>query len=150
MSQENVEITRRMAEAFNAGGLDAARQYYHPEIEWHEDPSFPESGVYRGIDEVIAYNQQFLAEFEDIRYEGEELAAAGEHVVANMRITGTGKTSGCRIRAVRLVGLHHPRRPGGPGLCATWTRMPPSKPWGCRSRRCRRRTWSWCAASTGE
>ena len=41
MSQENCEITRRMAEAFNAGGLDAARQYYHPQIEWHEDPSFP-------------------------------------------------------------------------------------------------------------
>jgi len=33
MSQENVEITTRMAETFNTGGLDAARQYYHPEIE---------------------------------------------------------------------------------------------------------------------
>ena len=94
MSRENVEIIRRMAEAFNTGGLDAARRYYHPEIEWHEDPSFPESGVYHGIDEVIAYNQQFLSEFEDIRYEGEELAGAGEHVVAKMRIAGTGKTSG--------------------------------------------------------
>ncbi len=94
MTRENVEITRRMGEAFNAGGLDAARQYYHREIEWHEDPSFPESGVYRGIDEVIAYNQQFLSEFEGLRYEGEELATAGEHVVANMRISGIGKTSG--------------------------------------------------------
>ena len=97
MSQENVEITRRMAEAFNAGDLDAARQYYHPQIEWHEDPSFPESGVYRGIDEVIAYNRQFVSEFEALRYEGEELAAAGEHVVANMRITGTGKSSGAEF-----------------------------------------------------
>ena len=43
---------------------------------------------------MIAYNRQFLAEFEHIRYEGEELAAAGEHVVAKMRITGVGKTSG--------------------------------------------------------
>ena len=94
MSQKNVELVRRTAEAFNAGGLDASRQYYHPEIEWHEDPSFPESGVYRGIDEVIAYNKQFLAAFEDLRYEGEELTAAGEHVVANMWIRGTGKTSG--------------------------------------------------------
>ena len=94
MSQENVEITRGMAEAFNAGGLDAARQYYHPQIEWHEDPSFPEAGVYRGIEEVIAYNREFVSQFEDLRYEGEELTAAGEHVVARMRITGTGKTSG--------------------------------------------------------
>jgi hypothetical protein len=41
MSQDNVEITRGMAEAFNAGGLDAARQYYHPQIEWHEDRPSP-------------------------------------------------------------------------------------------------------------
>jgi len=94
MSQENVEITTRMAEAFNTGGLDAARQYYHPEIEWHEDPSFPESGVYRGVEAVAAYNQEFLAEFEEIRYEGDLVASAGEHVVANMRITGIGRISG--------------------------------------------------------
>ena len=55
---------------------------------------FLSPAVYRGIDEVIAYNRQFLSEFEHIRYEGEELAAAGEHVVANMRITGVGKASG--------------------------------------------------------
>jgi ketosteroid isomerase-like protein len=94
VSQENVEIVRRMAEAFNSGGLDAARRYYHPEIEWHEDPSFPESGVYRGVEAVIAYNQQFLSEFEAIRYEGEPVASAGEHVVSNMRIAGSGKISG--------------------------------------------------------
>ena len=97
MSQENLEIVREMSEAFNAGGLDAARQYYHPQIEWHEDPLFPESGVYRGVEAVIAYNQQFLSEFEEIRYEGEELTAEGEHVLANMRITGIGKTSGARF-----------------------------------------------------
>lgn len=94
MSQENLEIIRKIAEAFNAGGLDAVRQYYDPEIEWHEEPSFPEAGVYRGIDEVLAYTGQFIAEFEDLRYETEELTAAGDHVVANLRITGTGKTSG--------------------------------------------------------
>lgn len=86
-----------MAEAFNAGGLDAARQHYHPQIEWHEDSSFPEAGVYRGIDEVIAYNRQFLSEFEELRYEAEELAAAGKHVVASMRITGIGKMSGAGL-----------------------------------------------------
>ena len=97
MSQDTVEIVRRMAEAFNTDGLDAARRYYHAEIEWHEDPSFPESGVYRGIEAVIAYNQQFLREFEEIRYEGEPVASAGEHLVSNMRITGRGKSSGARF-----------------------------------------------------
>ena len=110
MSQENVEIIRRMAEAFNAGGLMPPGSTTTLRSSGMKTRAFPESGVYRGIDEVIAYNRQFAPEFEDLRYEGEELAAAGEHVVANMRITGTGKSQRRRIRAVRLVGLHHPRR----------------------------------------
>lgn len=44
----------RMGEAFNAGGVDALRECFHPEIEWHEDPTFPESGVYHGADAVAA------------------------------------------------------------------------------------------------
>lgn len=34
----------------------------------NEDPSFPEAGVYRGVEAVGAYTEQFLAEFADIRY----------------------------------------------------------------------------------
>ena len=94
MSRENVEIVRRMAEAFNAGGVGAVREYFHPEIEWHEDPAFPESGVYRGIDAVVDYTAQFLAEFGEIHYEAAQLTEAGQHVLANMKIKGSGKTSG--------------------------------------------------------
>ena len=94
MSQENVETVRRMAEAFNAAGVDSVRQYFHPQIEWHEDPSFPESGIYRGVEAVTAYTEQFLSEFAGMRYEIAEVADLGEHVLANMRITGSGKASG--------------------------------------------------------
>lgn len=93
MSQENVEITRRMTEAFNAGGSDALGRYFHSEIEWHEDPTFPEAGVYRGFDEASRYTKQFLSEFSDIRYEAAQRTDAGEHVIANMRVTGSGKAS---------------------------------------------------------
>jgi len=94
MSQETVEIARRLAEAFERGGLDEFREYYHPDIEWHEDPSVPEAGVYRGLEAVEAYNRQFLAEFAEIHYEQQELIDANDSVVANMRIHGRGKASG--------------------------------------------------------
>jgi ketosteroid isomerase-like protein len=97
MSRENVEIVRRIAEAFDRGGLDAVGSYFHPDIEWHEDPSFPEAGVYRGIDAVQSYARQFLSEFEEFRYEPVELTDAGDHVIANLRITGRGKTSGAEF-----------------------------------------------------
>jgi ketosteroid isomerase-like protein len=116
MSQENVEIVRRLAEAFERGGLDAFREYYHPDIEWHEDPSFPEAGVYRGLEAVEAYNRQFLAEFAEIHYEPQELIDANDSVVANMRIHGRGKASGATfelsawwvftLREGRLIRVH--------------------------------------------
>jgi uncharacterized protein len=116
MSQENVELVVRLAEAFERGGLDEFRQYYHPDIEWHEDPSFPEAGVYRGLEAVEAYNRQFLAEFAEIHYEQEELIDANDSVVANMRIHGRGKASGATfelsawwvftLREGRLIRVH--------------------------------------------
>jgi ketosteroid isomerase-like protein len=94
MSQENVEIVRRMAEVFNSGGADAIRRFFHPEIEWREDPTFPEAGVYQGVDAVAQYNEQFLAQFADISYEAHDLVDEGEHVIANIRVQGTGNASG--------------------------------------------------------
>jgi len=116
MSQETVEIARRLAEAFERGGLDEFREYYHPDIEWHEDPSFPEAGVYRGLEAVEAYNRQFLAEFAEIHYEQQELIDANDSVVAKMRIHGRGKASGATfelsawwvftLREGRLIRVH--------------------------------------------
>ena len=100
MSQGNVDIIRRAIEAFERGGLDQVhqlREYYHPDVEWHEDPAFPESGVYRGIDSVMAYHRQFLSEFAEIHYEAQELIDANDHVIANMRIQGRGKASGAEF-----------------------------------------------------
>ena len=94
MSQEAREIVRRVSEAFESGGLDAVLEYYHPSIEWHEDPFFPEAGTYRGLEAVQAYNEQFLRQFAEIHYEPLELIEASDHVISHMRIHGRGKTSG--------------------------------------------------------
>ncbi len=116
MSQENVEVVREMAEAFERGGVDAAREYYHPDIEWHEDPSFPEAGVYRGREAVEAYNRQFLREFAELHYEPRELIEADDHVITNMRIYGRGKASGAEfdmsacwifvVQEARVIRVH--------------------------------------------
>ncbi len=89
-----MELVGRMIEAFNQGSVDGIRPFLHPEIEWHEDPSFPEAGVYRGVEAFEEYSRQFLAEFSDIRYEARETVEIGDDVIANMQIRGRGKTSG--------------------------------------------------------
>ena len=70
MSQENMNVARRIADGFEAQDFDAVRRNFDSNIEWYEDPSFPEAGVYRGIDAVAEYARQFRSEFAELRTVG--------------------------------------------------------------------------------
>lgn len=94
MSQENVAVVRGLAAAFEECGVDALRDYCDPKIEWHEDPFFPEAGVYRGLEAVEAYSAQFLSEFSEIHYEVADAIDSGDHVVASLNVEGVGRASG--------------------------------------------------------
>ena len=47
MSQENVEIVRRVTDVMDAEGFEAALPVFleaaHPDVEWREDPAWPGS-----------------------------------------------------------------------------------------------------------
>ena len=81
MSQENVEIVRRLYEAVNQGDFATAAECIHPEIEFHTYARSPEAGVYRGKDAVREYNESLFGRFESTRFEVEELVDAGDRVV---------------------------------------------------------------------
>jgi len=69
MSQENVEIVRRMYEAFNAGDHETSLSLMSPDIEYHELAGMPGAGqgvgVYRGKEELAQWFGEFLGEWED-------------------------------------------------------------------------------------
>jgi hypothetical protein len=56
MSQENVEVVRRVTDVMDAEGFEAALPIFlkaaHPDVEWREDPTWPGSATYRGIEQV--------------------------------------------------------------------------------------------------
>jgi ketosteroid isomerase-like protein len=56
MSQENVEIVRRVIDVMDAEGFEAALPVFldaaHPDVEWQEDPDWPGSAAYRGVEQV--------------------------------------------------------------------------------------------------
>jgi ketosteroid isomerase-like protein len=97
MSQENVAVVRRIVEALGAGDLEAAFDHMHPDAEFHEDPHFPESSVYRGREAIAAYSTQFQDAWADFDYELRDTFEAGERVVAVLRIRGRGKSSGATL-----------------------------------------------------
>jgi ketosteroid isomerase-like protein len=98
MSQQNVEAFRRAFEAINRRGADAVRDLSDPEVEFHEDPKFPEAEVFRGRDEVVANFREFTASFEHYRFEIEDLRdAGGEKVMAVLRENARGTASGVEV-----------------------------------------------------
>jgi ketosteroid isomerase-like protein len=97
MSRENVEITRRFVEDFNRSGVDALVDFYDPEIEYREDPKFPQAEVYRGRDAVVGQAREFYASFSEYRIEIEDLFGADDKVVGVCHEIGRGKASGAPV-----------------------------------------------------
>jgi ketosteroid isomerase-like protein len=99
MSQENVEVVRRYLgtriDALDDEALDRVMQFFHPEVEFREDPKFPEASVYRGRDAIRAYARRFSGEFEAFSWEAEDFRDAGDdQVLVLLRVRGRGKDSG--------------------------------------------------------
>ena len=92
MSEENVEIVRRVVGAFNRWGVHPRGErdpeippLLHPEIEFHTYAGVPEPGVYRGPDAVMEYHERVFGQFESVRVEVEELLSAADRVVVISR-----------------------------------------------------------------
>ena len=93
MSQENVEIVRRILDAYLAGDFQTALGRIDPEVEF--DLSMrPDGKVYRGHDGIVEGLRTWTGTWEDYSLEITELIDAGEHVIAVDRQSGRGKGSG--------------------------------------------------------
>ncbi len=117
MSQEEIELVRRGYEAFNQRAWEAASNYLHPDIEWHDPSQLPGSAVHRGIDEVLAFWRELTDALDGFTIEIDRLFEADDRVVALVRSVGVGRVSGLSYeraiaqvwtvrdgRAVRVVG----------------------------------------------
>ena len=97
MSQENVEIIRRLNEAWAAGDLTAALEFMHPAIVWREPPEQPSSAEWHGHAGVEQSIRGWVGVWDDWRYEFEELTDAGDHILQTGSQSGRGKGSGARV-----------------------------------------------------
>jgi ketosteroid isomerase-like protein len=103
MSRENVEVVWGVIDGPRVDVTEpdvpeAFVERLDPEIEFEEDPSFPEAGVYRGRSEVLRYFKNFTAEFERFVFEVEDVKVAGQDgVLLCLRQTGQGKGSGAEF-----------------------------------------------------
>jgi ketosteroid isomerase-like protein len=96
MSQENVEIVRRLYEHFNRTGT-ADLDSYALDFEWQPRTDFPDAPRYVGHQGLIELIAQWDSAFDDFQLTVDELIDGGDHVVAFVRITGRIKGSAQKL-----------------------------------------------------
>jgi ketosteroid isomerase-like protein len=102
MSQENVEIVRRIYAALDVigGTPESIRGLIDPEIEWQGPREFPDlaESVY-GYEGLARYGAKIAEVFDDYRMEPERfIDAGGDRVLVLSREGGRGKGSGAEVQ----------------------------------------------------
>ena len=96
MSEKNVEIVRRVADAYNRRDVGAMLDELHPEIEWQPWLQVQLGGgatVYRGTTASARVRDGEEA-FSEIQAEPSEVRDLGERVLAIGHLRARGKESG--------------------------------------------------------
>jgi ketosteroid isomerase-like protein len=99
MSQENVEVVRRVTDVMDGEGFAAALPVFleaaHSDVEWREDPAWPGSANYRGVEQVrqVILDRMGILDFDQ---QTEDLIDVDDKVVVLVRWVGRGKASGAQ------------------------------------------------------
>ncbi len=94
MSQENVELAYRAADAFNRRDFDAFLALVDPHVEFRPlDVELEGGGPYRGHDGFRSWMEDQLRVFPDFSGEIEEIRDLGDMTVARVRVRGHGGES---------------------------------------------------------
>ncbi len=112
MSRENVELNRRVIDAFNRRDLAAYLTLTDPDVEFIPYEVQVQGGEpYRGHSGVRSWWEESLAVFPDLRGEVQEIRDFGDRTLAQGRIRGQGAGSGASIeRPMWLVAEWRDRK----------------------------------------
>jgi uncharacterized protein len=97
MSEENVEVVRRMHDAYGRGDFQIAISCFDPEVELSTPPRQPGAGIYRGHEGVRRATAIWVGTWDDFSTQMEELTDLGEQVLARICERGRGKGSGVEV-----------------------------------------------------
>jgi hypothetical protein len=96
MSQENVEVVRRMIEAGNTSGwaFEAVAQFFLPTWVGQAVPEWPGPGRYRGHDGLAQLLDEWKAETEQFEFDLRDQVDVGDHTISRlwMRRVASGRT----------------------------------------------------------
>jgi ketosteroid isomerase-like protein len=95
MSQENVEVVRRMMDAWISGDRDTARALYDENVVYIFPPL--DAPVSHGVAAMERALEIWRRTWEEYSVEIDEVIDAGDHVIVVQTQRGRGKTSGAEV-----------------------------------------------------
>jgi ketosteroid isomerase-like protein len=99
MSQENVELVKRLLDAFNAKDLDRFTGLTTPDFEWSPSMVAIEGEVFVGRAGIEAYFGRMTDGWDSFRVEDGVLRDLGSRVLWSGRLEGRGRISGAPVSA---------------------------------------------------
>jgi ketosteroid isomerase-like protein len=98
MADSNVEAVRLLFERFAEGGIEPALEGLSEELVIEIPPDMSaEPDTYHGHEGARRYFDGFDGMIEDLRYEALELIPVGDAVLAHVRLSGRGASSGLDV-----------------------------------------------------
>src|SRR4051812_32779869 len=105
--ESNIQVVHQMFDGFRQNGVEGTLATLDENVLIEIPPDLSaEPDDYRGHAGVRRYFAGFGGMLEDIRYEALELIPAGECVIARMRLSGRGVSSGIDVDLQGFT-LHH-------------------------------------------
>lgn len=100
MSQENVQIVKRIFDGWSTGDFGAGFDDLDPHVVFIVRHPFPEPVETSGPDGIRKYMRGFLDNWKSYRVEARDLRAVGHIVLADAVQGGEGKASGIEMSQV--------------------------------------------------
>ena len=110
MSQQNVEIVRRVYEALARRDTDAVLALYDPNVTWDATRGtklggLVGAGTFHGHKGLSDWTRQWNDAWEDSEWSLDESIDAGENVVALVSAQARGRASGARVEGFMGAGV---------------------------------------------
>jgi ketosteroid isomerase-like protein len=94
----NIEVVRRLFERYEEDGVEGVLEVMDEDVLIEIPPELSaEPDDYRGHDGARRYFAGFAGMIDDVRYQAIELIPAGEAVIAHIRLSGRGESSGLDV-----------------------------------------------------
>jgi ketosteroid isomerase-like protein len=104
MTNSDLEVVQSLFERFAEGGIEAALGVLDEHVVIEIPPSMSaEPDTYHGHDGARRYFAGFDGMLEDVTYESLELIPEGGRVLARVRLTGRGVSSGVEVGLESVV-----------------------------------------------